>query len=165
MPKVETIQPKPLPVVEAPKIEPKQPISSYNFNYELNQIGGLPLSDFDISFLNKNIGDIADYYYNSVKNLYSNQNIYINSFGIQKQDSVNYLISFFSSTQPQSKQGKSNEQYNNKFFKLTRINERDGNFELTNLNAFKYEVNNSNINYPTDLIEAPIHTDGPTNNR
>ena len=140
-----------IPKVEQPKVEvPQQktvqaPVNkpTYEFNYQLNQIGGLNLSNFDISFLNENIGDVADYYYNSVQPIYPNQKLFINSYGVQKIDDLNYLIGFNTTFIPRAKEGQMAKIFDSKVYTFVRTNEHDGLFEVTNLKSIDANILNT----------------------
>jgi hypothetical protein len=147
---------------KAPSTKPLQTFS-YEFNYSLSQIGGLPLTDIDISFLNENIADVADYYYNSVQPLFPNQKIYINSYGVQKQDDLNYLIAFTTTFAKDTRiDGPVPRIFSPKVFNFMKTNQHDGLFEekygLTYLNG---NVLNSNqkIDIPNSEIIQDRHFD------
>jgi hypothetical protein len=155
-------------VVEIPKIEttsvvdntqtktiqPLVDVAKSNFTYEfnksINQRGVLSLTQSDFDFLNENISDVADYYYNSIKNLYLNQKIYVYSTNIKKLDNSNYLIAFENTTSPQVLEGSTVRSFNPKVYKLSALNNKDGEFEESNLtDLYGYPIISSS-NYSND---------------
>jgi hypothetical protein len=128
--------------------------STYNFNYSFLQVGLTPLTEFDISFLNENIGDVADYYYNSIKPFYPNQSIFINSYGVQKESDLIYYIHFNSTLTKPNADVIASKGFNAKIYKFTRTSLHDGNFEEQSFNVPK-PIKNQEENTSV-LIDPPF---------
>jgi hypothetical protein len=172
-PKIEVQQPKQETTIESPEHQNTTKIpcilpeytsfSCYSFAYYPTQLGDNQLNNFDLGFLQENIDDIANYYYDSIKNSLVSNDYYIHSNGIQKLDNKNYLINFY--FQDYSfKIGDSYEQLFPKTYKFTRINKHDGEFEQApNYNfptTIQYGQNiNSVSSQINSLVEAETYTD------
>jgi hypothetical protein len=128
--------------------------STYNLNYSFLQVGPTPLKEFDVSFLNENIGDVADYYYNSIKPFYPNQSIFINSYGVQKESDLIYYIHFNSTLTKPNADVIAPKGFNAKIYKFTRTSLHDGNFEEQSFNISQ-PPNNKERN-STVMIDPPI---------
>jgi hypothetical protein len=114
---------------QVPVTQPPILPNRYEFNYPLVQLGGVPFSPVDKSFLQENISDVAAYYYNQIKSQYPNQFIYIYAYNISKTDDLNFQINFENTVSPQVAEGATIRSFNQKTFTLTKTSEIDGVFE------------------------------------
>jgi hypothetical protein len=97
-------------------------------------VGEFKFTNFDYSFLNENINDVAIFYHDSVRNVFPTNKHYIKSFNIQKVNNFDYIISISAATKNGGEGGI--ESFYKKYYKFTRTNDHDGVFEeLFNFNA------------------------------
>lgn len=139
---------------------------SYNLNYKFsnnNRSGGLEISQNDSNFLEENIGDIADYYFNQVKNLFPDKNKIVTVYNFQKYDSSNYYIEMGMRVNPISGEG-SISYPNRKIYKFARINEHDGNFEevygyLFSNKPIQENVSSPEFSLPNEVAPNIVYSD------
>jgi hypothetical protein len=125
-PKVQTspVVEKPQPIIEAHKPNFKL---FYQFN-DKNKTGGQAITDLDINFLNENIQDLANYYYEEIKNLFPNNSHIVTVYKFQKATEGTYYIELSMQINPLSGEGGISYP-NRKLYKFTQTNRHDGLFE------------------------------------
>jgi hypothetical protein len=124
----------------------------FRYSKLLNTVGKNNLNNYDLSFINQNINDIAVYYHNSVRSFFPTNKHYTKSLYVQKLDDKSYIINFSSSYKPLT-EGVT-EARNIRTYKLIPLNLNDGEFE----EVFDYKFPN---NIP---VEAPNNSNIPNTN-
>ena len=139
----------------------------FGFSYMSLAYGDNFIENSDFKFLADNTKDVATYYFNSIKSQINTQDYYVGSFAVKKINDKNYLINFYIQNNSVSEPKKLFKNY-----QLTKINDKDGEFEevknskfpedsylygnkpiqSSQSNAFTVDLSNLNPNY---LVKEP----------
>ena len=122
--RIESLRPK---IIQTPEFK-----LFYKFN-DKNKSGGQSISESDITFLNNNIQDLANYYFAEVKNLFPSNDRLLNAYKFQKLDNSSYVIQMSIIFNPSSGEG-AVLYPNPKTYKLTKTSQTEG--ELKELSNF-----------------------------